>query len=157
MTRQLSRALVLLGGWLAAASPTAAQYPYPPPGYQPGGASGTPARPPLSPYLNIVNGPGANPAVNYYNFARPALQAQQYYQQQQSAGLPLPLTEPFGLASAPPLGLDPSSRMPRPTGHPAAFMNTSGYFNSMGSIGGPPARGAGPTGARTPAPAPARR
>ena len=70
-----------------------AQYPYPPGGYQPGGVYGTPARPPVSPYLNILQGTG-NPGVNYYNFTRPALQTQQFYQQQQSYGLPP--VEPFG-------------------------------------------------------------
>ena len=60
---------------LATAGSAAAQYPYPyqQPGYAnpPGGIAG----PPLSPYLNLLN--GGNPAVNYYNFVRPQLALQQ--------------------------------------------------------------------------------
>src|SRR5947208_16346116 len=128
MSRHRLYGSLAAAGWLAAAGADAAQYPYPP-GYGTGGTPGA-ARPPVSPYLNILQGTG-NPAVNYYNFTRPALQGQQFYQQQQSFGLgPV---EPFGLASrdvlyAPP-GTGPSERMPSPTGHESVFMNTGRYFN----------------------------
>jgi hypothetical protein len=135
---------VALGGWLASAGVAAAQYPYPPGS----GTVGFPAqaRPPVSPYLNILQGTGI-PAVNYFNFARPALQFQQQLQQppplQQFLGPPL--VEPFGLASTDvsllPQQRDPTKEYPRPTGHPAVFMSTGGYFNSLGTIGTPAFRG----------------
>jgi hypothetical protein len=173
MKRHLLRALVLLGGWQAAAGQATAQYPsslyptgpataqypqypypsaftygqqpYAPLGYQPGGAYGTPARPPVSPYLNILQN-NRSPAVNYYNFTRPALQNQQFLQQQQSGGaLGVPPSEPFGLATtdvqyAPPAQA-PQLRMPSPTGHPTTFLYQGGYFNSFGTIGAPIAGG----------------
>src|SRR4051794_38989179 len=112
MKRHLLRTVVLLGGWQAADGQASAQYPqypypsaftygqqpYAPPGYQPGGAFGTPARPPVSPYLNLLQN-NRSPAVNYYNFTRPALQNQQFFQQQQSGNLGVPPSEPFGLAT----------------------------------------------------------
>jgi hypothetical protein len=158
MKRHLVRALVLVGGWQAAAGQAAAQYPqypYPsaltygqapfaPPGYQPGGAFGTPARPPVSPYLNLLQG-NRNAGVNYYNFTRPALQNQQYLQQQQSGTLGALPSEPFGLATtdvqfAPPAQA-PHLRMPTPTGHATTFQYQGGYFNSFGTIGAPRAGG----------------
>jgi hypothetical protein len=149
MIRHLSRTLLAAGGALALAGPAAAQYPtgYPVGGY-PGGyagqASTTPARPPLSPYLNILQGTG-NPAVNYYNFTRPALQAQQ--QQQLQANQPAPQqVEQFPLASidvSVDPRYDPTKRLPRPTGHPTMFGYSGSYFNSLGTIGGPVNRGAG--------------
>src|SRR6478736_6773748 len=100
MIRHMSRTLLAASGALALAGPAVAQYPtgYPVGGY-PGGYAGqaytSPSRPPLSPYLNILQGNG-NPAVNYFNFTRPALQAQQQQQIQMSQG---PATEAFPLAS----------------------------------------------------------
>jgi hypothetical protein len=147
MIRHLSRTLLAAGGAVALAGPAAAQYPpgYPVGGY-PGGYAGqaytTPTRPPLSPYLNIFQG-GGNPAVNYYNFTRPALQAQQ--QQQFQMNQPAQ-GEQFPLASvdvSADLRYDPTRRIPRPTGHATAFGNYGGYFNSFGTIGGPGPRGAG--------------
>lgn len=99
------------------------------------------AMPGLSPYLNIVGGIGNNrnnAAINYYNFARPILQAQNplsgFYansalQQQYIATQGAPgdefIPDPF----------DVTSGRPRPAGHPTAFFNTGGYFNSLGTIG----------------------
>jgi hypothetical protein len=168
MIQHLSRTLLLAGGALAVAGPAAAQFPtgaypggyqggYPGGGYMGGFAGpnfGAPGRPPLSPYLNILQGTG-NPAVNYYNFTRPNLQAQQM--QQQFFNQP-PLVEPFGLASVD-VSLvpqyDPTSRYPRPTGHPAAFGYIGGYYNSLGTIGVPFARAGQPAAARPQAPTPA--
>jgi hypothetical protein len=145
MIRHPHRTLLLLGGWLATAGAATAQYPYPtaPGGYQPGGIAGTPARPPVSPYLNITQGLG-NPAVNYFNFTRPALQAQQFYQQQQSFGPQFmgPSLASIDVALSP--QYDPTGRYPAPTGHPSAFGYFGGYFNSMGTIGAPLARGGQP-------------
>jgi hypothetical protein len=162
MNRHLYRTLMVAGAALVCAGPAAAQYPstfnsgggyiggYAGPNY------GAPASPPLSPYLNLFQ--GGNPAVNYFNFVRPGLQAQQQYQQQQAGG-GFPLTEPYGLASgdvlyAPP-GLDPTARYPSPSGHAAAFGNLGGYYNSFGTIGAPVARGGQP--AYRPPPATPRR
>jgi hypothetical protein len=148
MNRHLLRALAVTAGWLAPAGLALAQPPYQPP-FQPGyGVGGFPvipsARPPLSPYLNLLQGTG-NPAVNYFNFTRPALQAQQFFQQPPSFGLP-PAGEPFGLASTD-VASDPrrnlTGQLPRATGHPTTFMNPMGYFNSYGTIGAPFGRGAG--------------
>jgi hypothetical protein len=148
MTRHLFWTLAAVA---AAAGPAAAQYPatFNPSGGYTGAVfgpnMGTPVSPPLSPYLNILGG-GRNPAVNYFNFTRPALQAQQQFQQMQAGGGPLaaPLGEPFGVASgdvlyAPP-GQDPTTRLPTPTGHVATFGNYAGYYNSLGTIGVPFAR-----------------
>ncbi len=181
MTRHLFRTALLAGGALAATAGTAAaQYPYPPNAYPPtmygggysptmygggqpypqiGGVGGypAPARPPVSPYLNILQGTG-NPAVNYYNFARPQLQMQQTLQAQQSMSL-VPLAEPFGLASTDVLysPMDPTMRIPNPTGHPSAFMNYGAYFNSFGTIGTPLGRpGGAPAAARPMTPTPRR-
>src|SRR2546430_11217792 len=80
MARHLLRTLLPAAALLAAAAPTAAQYPYPYPqsayGPTPGGQPGSP----LSPYLNLLNGPSNLPGVNYYNFVRPNLQLQQQQQ-----------------------------------------------------------------------------
>ncbi|MFO0807492.1 MAG: hypothetical protein U0746_02620 [Gemmataceae bacterium] len=100
------------------------------------------AMPGLSPYLNIFGGGNNrnfnNAAINYYNFALPALQAQNpvanYYaggnlQQQYTAAQ----LQPGDDISLDPM--DPTSRLPRPSSHPTAFNNVGGYFNSFGTIG----------------------
>jgi hypothetical protein len=124
---------LLSAGLLVTAGPATAQYPYPyqQPGYAnpPGGMAG----PPLSPYLNLLN--GGNPAVNYYNFVRPQLQLQQ---QQLYGGGGTAMIGEYPLASALPTS-DWTARIPRPTGslngNPAAYMAYGPYFNSMGTIG----------------------
>src|SRR5262245_58544736 len=85
MNRHATLTLLALGGLALTAAPAAAQVynpyaainAYNPPSYRPY-ATG-----PLSPYLNIFaggrNGPNANlnnAAINYYNLARPVLDAQ---------------------------------------------------------------------------------
>lgn len=120
----------LTAGLLATAGSAVAQYPYP---YPPQAYSSTPggmAGPPLSPYLNLLNGPGG-PGVNYYNFVRPQLQLQQ--QQYYGGGGGITAIDPYPLATD--LTLDPTGRLPRSSGLPIAFMNYGPYFNSMGTIG----------------------
>src|SRR5262249_22906092 len=128
----LTHGLLAAAGALALAGPAAAQYTPPGYGYPNYGAPGVGAygagvaRSPLSPYLNITAGVN-NPAVNYYNFTRPALQAQAALQQQNQS-LP-PLGEPFGVASQDVSllpALDPTNKLPRPTGHPSAFQYYGG-------------------------------
>jgi hypothetical protein len=140
MARQL---LLLTGAWLAIAGPAAAQYPYPYPPQNYGSPAGSPAGPVLSPYLNLLNGPTGNAGVNYYNFVRPQLQLQQQ-QQVFGGGGTIAAIDPYPLASE--IVLDPTGRLPRSTGLPAAFMNYGPYFNSMGTIGraGPPGAAARP-------------
>src|SRR5436305_13542545 len=119
----MARHLFLLtAGLLATAGSATAQnpYPYPPQAYgSPGGRAG----PPLSPYLNLLNGPG-NPAVNYYNFVRPNLQLQQ--QQLYGGGVGL-----YDQYLSGEITRDPTAPLPAGTGLPSAFNNTAGYFNSM--------------------------
>jgi hypothetical protein len=127
----MARHLFLLtAGLLASAGSAMAQnpYPYPPQAYgpTPGGMAG----PPLSPYLNLLNGPG-NAGVNYYNFVRPNLQLQQ--QGYGGSGGGISAIDPYPLATD--ITLDPTGRLPRSTGLPTAFMNYGPYFNSMGTIG----------------------
>ena len=127
MTRHL---LLLTAGLLATAGPAGAQYPYP---YAPqsyGSTPGSLAGPPLSPYLNLLSGPG-NAGVNYYNFVRPNLQLQQ--QQYYGGGGVISAIDPYPLASE--IALDPTGRIPRATGLPVAFMNYGPYFNNLGTIG----------------------
>jgi hypothetical protein len=128
MTRHLLGMLLPAAAILAAAGPAGAQYPYPYP------TAGGVYTSPLSPYLNLQNGRGL-PGVNYYNFVRPGLQAQQ---QQYSGNVGLANIDPFSLGSD--LGIDPTKQLPRATGslnaQPAAFMNYGSYFNNMGTIGG---------------------
>jgi hypothetical protein len=126
MKRQLIRALLPAAALVAVAAPAAAQYPYP----YPNAAVGS-AQSPLSPYLNLQSGRG-NPAVNYYNFVRPGLQAQQ---QQYSGYGGFTNIDPFSLGTD--LTADPTKQLPRPTGVPAYFMNYGGNFNAMGTIGVP--------------------
>ena len=141
--------LLISAGLLATAAPAGAQYPFPynqpPYAQQTGGMAG----PPLSPYLNLLNGNG-NPAVNYYNFVRPQLQQQQ--QMQAYGGGAMIGIDNYGLGSVLPTN-DWTARIPRPSGvlngNPGAFMNYGAYFNSMGSIG-PQTRGQ-PTAANRPA------
>ena len=128
----MARHLFLLtAGLLATAGSAVAQNPFP---YQSQGGFGSSpggmAGPPLSPYLNLLNGPG-NPGVNYYNFVRPQLQMQQ--QQFYGGGGGITAIDPYPLATD--ITLDPTGRLPRSTGLPVAYMNYGPYFNSMGTIG----------------------
>ena len=129
------------------AGQAAAQNPYP---YNTGvpNPGGQYQRPPvLSPYLNLNN--RGNPAINYFNFVAPQFQARQ----QGNGGLQqqLPALQPGD-----DIALDshnPTDRIPRAAGHPTSFMNTGGYFNSLGTIGAgggrPGAAGAAGFGAAT--------
>src|SRR5947209_7917976 len=114
MTRML-RTLLPAAGMALAAGPAAAQYPY---AVQPYG-SASPAGPPLSPYLNLRNGPNNLPGVNYYNFVRPQLNYQQALQAGGGGGVPV--IDPYGLASD--FTYDPTLPLPRGSGIPTGFMN----------------------------------
>jgi hypothetical protein len=108
------------------AGPALAQniYPYTQPNYGPG------YRTPLSPYLNMLR--GGDPAANYFLGVQPEFQRRQnavMFQQQlynlagQTGAIATSLTTPeVGLFQ--PLAS---------TGHPTAFNNTAGYFNTGGS------------------------
>jgi hypothetical protein len=122
----------LTAALLATAGPAAAQYPFPygAPGY------GQPTSPVLSPYLNLMNGPG-NAGVNYYNFVRPQLALQQAQAAYGAMG-PVGGFDQYGLASTLP-DTRWYDRIPRPTGSmtgtPATFNAYGSYFNNMGTIG----------------------
>src|SRR5262249_20395527 len=123
-----------LCGLLAAATPAAAQYPFP---YNPAGgqyatqqpnANQPRVAPPVSPYLNLLR--GGDLGVNYYNFVRPQLQAQ----------LPMGVAPPTLASAYAPEDVfldpqDPLSRWPRPTGHPAGFLSYQMYYNTFGTMG----------------------
>src|SRR5438309_2159760 len=96
-----TRTASLLGvvGLLGLAAPATAQpgaYPGQPGSIYGPGFGGSPAPgygtappgqgSPLSPYLNIVGGGTRNPAINYFNFTRPALAAGGYYGPMSAAG-----------------------------------------------------------------------
>ena len=136
MTRRLTRPLALAAGALAlaAGAAVAQQPPYQPPvSQQPPRAQYTP---PVSPYLNILGRNGGLPAVNYYNFTQPFTQQQPYFQPQgQFLGTPQPLTQPLGEDVI----LEPGTSL-APTGHPTAFNNLAGYFNTTAPV----AAGRGP-------------
>jgi len=117
------------GGWLLLAGSASAQFPQQ--GSSNAAISGLTGSP-LSPYLNLNSGRGS-PAVNYYNFVRPALQAQQ--QQFFGGGGQAMFSDPYPLASD--ITLDPTGPLPRSTGLPTAFGTYGGYFNSMGTMGVP--------------------
>jgi hypothetical protein len=116
---------------------------------------------PLSPYLNLLN---PNPAVNYFNFVRPNT-----FSPFRGAGLsPFPAggrqsffptlsdidEEDFPRSSEYKVKLPNGEEETRvkmgPTGHPAAYGNTMGYFGplttSQGGIGSAGNRGMKPTG-----------
>ncbi len=134
-------ALALL---LAAAGSALGQYP---------GAGGSPQPPtfgnrqqqsPLSPYLNLLNGSGANPAANYYNLTRPFLQQQgqspfapQVGQNaggfQQQIGY-LPPAAPPDYSTRDPFDATGSSALP-PTGHPVVYGNKYGQASGAGRSG----------------------
>lgn len=91
-----------------------------------------PPRPGLSPYLNLTRGANTGfGAVDYYNFVRPAQQANQQY-----VGRPYGPYGGFGgrFNVDPDVQLDSDSVL-RSAGTPTAFMNYGRYFNSMGTIG----------------------
>jgi hypothetical protein len=133
-------------GWLAVvalgalATPASAQYPFP---YNTAPPQTQYQRPPvLSPYLNLNN--RGNPAVNYYNFVQPQVQLSQPFAGYQ--GPPTPAYQPGDEAVLDPH--DPTSAIPRPSGHPSTFNSTGSYFNSLGTIGsgfGRPAGGLAPS------------
>jgi hypothetical protein len=141
MNRQRIAWIAGIGLSLALAAPAAAQnaFPY----FNPGTNPYQQQRPPvLSPYLNLIN--RGNPAVNYYNFVQPQLQLAQPFAGYQG---PPPTT---GYQPGEEVGLDPhdpTSVMPRSSGHPTTFNSTGTYFNSLGTIGSAFGRpgGAAPT------------
>jgi len=113
---------------------------------------------PISPYLNLLNNNGSNPAVNYYNFARPLLQQQQQVSPfappfvGQPGAFPqqmgyLPPGVPF-VASEQPFTPTGNGSLP-PTGHPVVYGNRFGQASSGGGRTGyfPPAPGQQPSAA----------
>lgn len=74
----------------------------------------------VSPYLNLLR--GGNPAINYYGLVRPqqnftnSINSLQAGQQALANQLPALAAEAAG---------------PPPTGHPATFLNYSGYFLNL--------------------------
>ena len=143
MTRRLTRPLALAAGALAlaAGAAVAQQPPYQPPvSQQPPRAQYTP---PVSPYLNILGRNGGLPAVNYYNFTQPFTQQQPYFQPQgQFFNAPPAVTQPLGEDVV----LDPGTSL-APTGHPTAFNNLGGYFNTTTPVAAGRAPGQGRPGA----------
>jgi hypothetical protein len=129
------------------------QYPQPGGAPQPPSFGGRLQQSPISPYLNLLNNSGANPAANYYNFARPLVQQQQGMSpfapqggqssggfQQQTGYLPPAALPARELAS--PFEPTGSLSLP-PTGHPVVFGNKSG--SGAGRTGYfPPASGQQP-------------
>lgn len=140
MTRYLliAAALATSAGGAAAQYPNPYALPYNQSPFQPNIYN--PARQPLSPYLNLLNG-NNNPAVNYYYGVRPGTVAG--FQ----AGGGAPFIAPGGnrmvffpqLAAAPdpvqPPEAGPGAALP-PAGHPVVFNSTGGYFPSPTGRGG---------------------
>jgi hypothetical protein len=126
MKRHLLGTPLATVAFIAAAGPAVAQYPYAYPNASVGGTGS-----PLSPYLNLQSGRGL-PGVNYYNFVRPGLQAQN---QQYSSYGGYTNIDPYSLGTD--INADPTKALPRPSGTAATFMNYGGAFNSMGTIGVP--------------------
>jgi hypothetical protein len=107
MTRHLF-GLIFLAGCAVAMAQQSAPRVYPVPGplnylpYYPPQVSSTSVRPPLSPYLNLLN--GNNPALNYYYGVRPLTQT-----------APVPLAQPMTAPSMPSSGFFQPSVAPRET------------------------------------------
>jgi hypothetical protein len=121
---QLFAAVAITAALTASAS---AQNPFP---YTNPAGAYQPQRPPvLSPYLNLNN--RGNPAVNYYNFVQPQLQLAQPFVGNQGPALPAYQAGDEAVLDP----HDPTSIMPRPSGHPSTFNSTGAYFNSLGTIG----------------------
>lgn len=107
---------------------------------------------PLSPYLNLLNNTGLNPAANYYNLTRPFVQPPSPFAAQPGV-MPPPGVFPAqtGYLRAPslpsPYARDPAeltdgSTLP-PTGHPVLFGNRApGGRSGFLPTGLPPATGA---------------
>jgi hypothetical protein len=124
--RHLIRSLATIALWTASTSLASAQNPFP---YNQGPTNQSQRPPVLSPYLNLNN--RGNPAINFYNFVQPQLQNNQQFGGFQ--GTPLAGYQPGDEAVLDPH--DPSSVMPRPSGHPTTFNSTGAFFNSLGTIG----------------------
>jgi hypothetical protein len=135
MNRPLLAAFVTFVILVAAAAPAPAQYGTSPmygpyynpysqaPGLNPGGG------PRLSPYLNLMRGPNT-PAVNYFLGAVPEIERRRF--QNQATGAFVDLAQ----RTANPLYSPEEAELMGPvsiTGHPTAFMNTSGYFMVNGA------------------------
>ena len=92
---------------------------------------GPPLRPPVSPYLNLVNGFNGNTAINYYGIVRPqidfARQLQMLQFQQQGYYNPQ-----FGVLDAE----DGTMGTHSVTGHPTVFFNYGHYFGQQGLTNG---------------------
>jgi hypothetical protein len=131
-----SRWLLALMFLLMSMGMTSAQYPYGS-GFGPGAAPY--AKPPVSPYLNLLR-QGNSPAFNYSTLVRPQLQFQQGMQglQNQFGTLQQSVTtlEQQGLQGPPVLPA---------TGHPTGFMTHRAYFMNLAGAGatGTPGAGAG--------------
>ena len=105
---------------LTAGTARAQFYPNPRLGYNPTGRTPT-----VSPYLNLLR--GGNPAANYYNGVRPEFQQRTYNQQFRTTLQELEQRQAAGLT--PEDELEPLPSLPS-TGHPTAFNNLAGYFNT---------------------------
>ena len=123
MTRRFTRPLALAAGALALAAGSAAAQQPPPGVYQ---APRSQFTPPVSPYLNIIGRNGGLPAVNYFNFTQPYTVQQPYLQPQgQYLNAAPTVTQPLGEDVI----LEPGTSLAA-TGHPTAFNNLAGYFNT---------------------------
>jgi hypothetical protein len=130
-TRTLFAGVVLAMGLHITASDVSAQLP-------PGQLGQRPiSRPTQSPYLNLLNNNGANPALNYYNFVQPEQRnrqtaAQLSYDATKFSNKLNSLQTDLGKlqkgAHAPAQGAAINTgRMPS-TGHATTYGSTSGYF-----------------------------
>lgn len=133
MTRFAFALLLSAGSALAQQPGYPAPQPGQPPVVQPPNFGARQPQQPLSPYLNLLSGAGANPAVNYYNIARPFLQPPPSPFAAQPGMIPQPSAFPAqtGYLRAPalpspylrdPTELTDGSTLP-PTGHPVVFGN----------------------------------
>jgi hypothetical protein len=86
-------------------------------------------RPTVSPYLNLFNNNGGNPALNYYNQVRPQQQlrstANQLQNDVRSLQTGLKNRKPVAAAGG---EIPISTGRMQPTGHSTAFGSLQGYF-----------------------------
>jgi hypothetical protein len=119
--------------WLMAGSARA--QPFGRPAYGVTGATNPYGRPQLSPYLNLLR--GGDPAANYYAGVLPAFQQRAVNFQVATA------INQLDVRTLGPTGED-IGELTTTTGHPTAFLNTSGYFGALNAPRiGPVATGVG--------------
>jgi hypothetical protein len=88
-------------------------------------------QPRLSPYLNLARGSFNNPAINYYLGTLPEFERRAY---QATSSYALRRLEQQQLGLAEEVSEDLQAEV-LPTGHPAQFNNTYGYFPQTGPGG----------------------